>query len=132
VAADSAAAHHDHEGVAQLIEALGRQEDAVPRQLLEDQLIVEVAGLGPSGEFLGPDVFLVGRGYRSEARELLGQGLLLVINQHTSVVKIPPLRVALENQIEGAAVGMSTDFLQWMVVARVGDRVFEPGHSLLV
>lgn len=80
VAADAAAAHHDHEGAAQLVEPLGGQEDAVPRQLLEDQLIVEVAGLGPSRECLGPDVFLVGRRYRSEARELLGQRVLLVIS----------------------------------------------------
>lgn len=27
---------------------------------------------------------------------------------------------------------MSTDFLQRVIIARVGYRVFEPGHSLLV
>lgn len=125
VAADAATADHDHERVAQLIEAFGREEDAVPGQLLEYQLIVEVAGLGTSREFLCSDVFLVRGRYRSEARELLGRGLLLVISTP------PPHKVLLLGKLEVGG-GEPANLLQRVVVAGVGDGILKPGHSLLV
>jgi hypothetical protein len=60
VRTDAAAPNYYHEGVAQLVEAVGRQERAVPRQLLEDELIVVIAGLGAACEDLVSDVFFIG------------------------------------------------------------------------
>jgi hypothetical protein len=59
VRTDAAAAHNNDEGLAQLVEALGCQEDAIPRKLLKDQLIVEITGLRSQCESLVPGVLLV-------------------------------------------------------------------------
>lgn len=50
VRAHAAAADYDDEGVAEFGEAFVAQEDAVPGELFEDELVVEVAGLGALGE----------------------------------------------------------------------------------
>lgn len=55
----AAEADDDDEGVAQLGEALVGEEDAVAGELLEDELVVEVAGLGPPRQRLVAKVLLV-------------------------------------------------------------------------
>ena len=57
----AAAADDYNEGVSELVQALGGEEDAVARQLLEDQLVIVVAGLRASCKGLVTLIFLVGR-----------------------------------------------------------------------
>ena len=60
VRADAAAADDDDEGGAQPAEPFGGEEDAVARELLEDQLVVEGAGEGALREEGVAGVFFVG------------------------------------------------------------------------
>jgi hypothetical protein len=60
VRADAAAADDDDKGGAQQAQAVVAEEDAVARELLEDQLVVEVAVLCAVGERLVVLVFGVG------------------------------------------------------------------------
>jgi hypothetical protein len=70
VRAHAAAPDDDDERVPELVEALGGQEDSVARQLFENQLVVEVAGLRPPREGFVSEVFLVGFGGAAEASQL--------------------------------------------------------------
>lgn len=70
VAAHAAAADDDDKGRAEGVEAGRGEEDAVAGELLEDELGVEVAGLGAAGERFGAQVFLVGGGDGAEGGEL--------------------------------------------------------------
>lgn len=74
VGADAAAADDDHEGIAEFGEALVGEEDAVAGELLEDELVVEVACLGALGEEEVVFVFFVGFGEGADAGELGGGG----------------------------------------------------------
>jgi hypothetical protein len=58
--ANAAAADDDDEGFPELLEALVLQEDAVARQLLQDEFVVKVAQLGPLCKSLVVCIFLVG------------------------------------------------------------------------
>lgn len=78
--ADATAADNDNEGFAQGFEACRGEEDAVTSELLEDELGVEVAGLGAAGEGFGAKVVFVGGGDRAEGGELLGRERLSVIS----------------------------------------------------
>lgn len=80
MAAHAAAADDDDKGSSEFVEALGGQEHAVARELLQHQLIVEVAGLGAPRERFGAEVFFVGSGNRSERGQLSGreEGLLVI------------------------------------------------------
>lgn len=84
MAADAAAANYNHERVAELFEALRREEDPVSGELLEDELIIEVTGLRASSEGLSAKVFFVGGGNRSEACQLSRRGGLLAISNYVS------------------------------------------------
>lgn len=72
--AHPAAPDHHHEGVAQLLQPGLAQEDPVARQLLPDQLVVEVAVLGAVRKRLVVRVFFVGLRERADACYLLGRG----------------------------------------------------------
>lgn len=80
MAADAPTANHNHERMAEFVEALGSEKYPVAGELLEDQLIVKVAGLRASGEGLGPKVFFVGGRNCPEARQLSRRRMLLVIS----------------------------------------------------
>ena len=69
---DATAADDDDEGIAQLLQALVAEEDAVACELLEDQFVVEVASLGALGEGGVANVFLVERFEEAGAGELVG------------------------------------------------------------
>ena len=58
---DTAAAYDDYKRVPQLGQAVVGEEDAVPRELLEDELVVVVARLCPPGERLVAQIFLIKR-----------------------------------------------------------------------
>lgn len=72
VGADAAAADDDDKGGAQGREPRVAQEDAVARELLEDELVVKVAVLRAVGERLVVLVFFVGFGERANAGYLVG------------------------------------------------------------
>ncbi len=74
---DASAPDYYHERTTQLVEAVGSEEDAVPGELLEDELIVVVAGPGTAREDLVSNVFFVGLGGTAEAVKLpyAGQSL---------------------------------------------------------
>lgn len=57
--ADAAAADDNDEGVAELLQAVVFQEDPVAGELLEDEFLVKVAGLGSPGESLVAGILLV-------------------------------------------------------------------------
>jgi hypothetical protein len=73
VRADAAAADDDDKGRAQRAQAVVAEEDAVARQLLEDQLVVEVAVLRAVGQRLVVLVFGVGFGEGAGAGYLEGR-----------------------------------------------------------
>ncbi len=75
VRADAAAADNDDKGAAQGGEPCIAQEDAVARELLEDELVVEVAVLCAVRERLVVLVFFVGFGERADAGYLVGVGV---------------------------------------------------------
>lgn len=68
--AHTAASYNHHKRTAQLVEALGGEEDAVAGELLEYELVVKVAGLCAPRERFGADVFLVRSGNGTETCEL--------------------------------------------------------------
>lgn len=70
VRADAAAANNDDEGRAQPAQALLTQKDAVARQLLENQLVVEIAVLRTVRQRLVVLVFFIGFGQRSDSSYL--------------------------------------------------------------
>lgn len=69
--AHAAAADDDDERGAQAVEAVGGEEHAVARELLEDQFRVEVAGLGAAREGFGAEVVFVWGGDCAEGGELV-------------------------------------------------------------
>lgn len=66
MAAYSTATNDDNERGAKGIETGGCEEDSIASQLLEDELVVKVTGLGAAGEGFGAEVFFIGGGDRAE------------------------------------------------------------------
>lgn len=70
MAAHAAAANDNDEGGAEGVEAGGGEKYAVSGELLEDELVVEVAGLGAAGKRFGAKVLFIGSGDGAEGGEL--------------------------------------------------------------